>query len=114
MSRTSLLIFGGQVNESKYRKELEARISGALPGCLILRNNAKEIQGICDIVVFYGERYGFLEIKVSENAPVQPNQTYYVNWLDEMSFAAFIYPENEYQILSDLILWLEQGVRHNV
>lgn len=45
------------MNEARYRRELEDRISGALPGCLILRNNPKEIQGIPDEVVFYGERY---------------------------------------------------------
>lgn len=101
------------MHENKYRKHLEDRISDMLPGCLILRNNPKEIQGIPDIVVFYGPRYGFLEIKVSEDAPIQVNQPYYIAWLDDMSFAKFIYPENEYDILGELIRWLEEGVRFN-
>jgi hypothetical protein len=43
-----------------------------------------------------------LEVKASADAPEQPNQEYYVNSLDAMSFAAFIYPENEEEVLDDL------------
>lgn len=107
MSRTSHLIFGGNVTENKYRKYLEEKLYGMFPGCLILRNNAKEVQGIPDIVIFYGHLWAMLEIKVSEDAPVQPNQPYYVEWLSSMGFASFIYPENEFEVLSALVEFFE-------
>jgi hypothetical protein len=52
--------------------------------------------------MFYGNRYAFLEVKASEDSKVQVNQPYYVELLDSMSFAAFIYPSNEAEVLGAL------------
>jgi hypothetical protein len=43
-----------------------------------------------------------LECKSSEDASTQPNQEYYIERLGEMSFAAYIYPENEEEVLNAL------------
>lgn len=43
-----------------------------------------------------------LEVKPRENARQQPNQEYYIELFDDMSFGAFIYPENEEEVLYDL------------
>jgi hypothetical protein len=43
-----------------------------------------------------------LEVKASEDAPLRPNQGYYVRKLNDMSFAAIIYPENEKEVLAAL------------
>ena len=96
------------MTETVYRNKLEKKLYGMFPGSLIIRNDAKEIQGIPDLTIFYGMRWAMLEIKISENAPAQPNQPYYVKWASEMSFGAFIYPENEYEVLSELVMFLDQ------
>jgi hypothetical protein len=43
-----------------------------------------------------------LEVKLNDCAGVQPNQEYYVGVLDEMSFASFINPRIEEEVLHDL------------
>ncbi len=43
-----------------------------------------------------------LEVKAFEDAPEQPNQAYYIEMFNDMSFAAFIYPENETEVLDEL------------
>jgi hypothetical protein len=40
-----------------------------------------------------------LEVKASLQAKRRPNQDYYVNSLNKMSFAALICPENEEEVL---------------
>jgi hypothetical protein len=73
-----------------------------LPGCIVLKNDERYIQGIPDLIILYGASWGMLEVKRSDIAPVRPNQFYYVNLLNEMSFAAFISPETEEDVLYDL------------
>ena len=97
------------MNESKYRKELEEKLKGMFPGCFILRNPCTEYQGIPDLTIFYGTRWAMLELKRDRNAPFQPNQEYYIQWMSDMSFAAVIYPENEQSVLDSLVMFLDES-----
>lgn len=90
------------MRESGYQGDLIKRLKFQFPGCVILKNDTSYIQGIPDLSMFYQDRWAALEVKASENAPVQPNQPYYVDLLNEMSYASFIYPENELEVLRDL------------
>lgn len=89
-------------NENLYQARLIKELRFRFPGCVVLKNDSGYLQGIPDLVIFHGDRWAMLEVKASETAPHQPNQDYYVRKLDEMSFAAFIYPENEEEILDGL------------
>lgn len=88
--------------ESEFQKRLIKKLEQTYPGCLILKNDSGYLQGIPDLVIFFRDRWAFLEVKASENAPTRPNQPHYVETLNEMSFAAFIYPSNEREVLSAL------------
>lgn len=90
------------MTEAKYQSELIKKLRLLFPDCVILKNDPGYLQGIPDLVVFHEDRYAFLEVKVSERASSRPNQDYYVQKLNEMSFAAFIYPSNEEDVLSAL------------
>jgi len=68
----------------------------------VLKNNPKDIQGIPDLLILFGTRWAMLEVKMMASANVQPNQEYYVQLFDDMSFSAFIYPSNEEEVLNDL------------
>lgn len=93
--------------ESKFRAKVVKKLYATFPGCLILLNDATQLQGIPDLVIFHGDRWGMLEFKASSTSAHQPNQDYYVQMLGEMSFAEFIYPENEEEILRGLQRALE-------
>jgi len=95
--------------ESVYQAQLIKKLRKIFPGCFILKNDPDYIQGVPDLVILWGGRWAALEVKASRSAPVQPNQEYYVALMAEMSFAAFIYPENEAEILDALQQALQPG-----
>lgn len=72
------------------------------PGCIVIRLDANSLQGVPDILVLWGKHWATLEGKKDENASHQPNQDYYVDLMDQMSFSSFIYPSNESEVLHDL------------
>ena len=57
------------------------------------------------MLILYKNKYAFLENKKSANAQHQPNQDYYVDKLNNMSFARFVYPENKDNVLEELDLY---------
>lgn len=88
--------------ENKFKTELVAEIEDMLPGCIVVHLDPNEIQGIPDLLVLYENKWAALEGKKSANAPHRPNQDYYVNLMNKMSFASFIYPENKEEVLYEL------------
>ena len=69
------------------------------PGCLVLKLDSGYRQGIPDIIILCEKYWALLEVKMSIISSSQPNQDYYIEMLDAMSFAAYIYPENEEEVL---------------
>jgi hypothetical protein len=90
------------MRERDYQASLIKKLRVLFPGCVILKNDSDYMPGVPDITILWKKYWGMLEVKVSGSAPSQPNQEYYVDELDKMSFAAFIYPENEEDVLHDL------------
>lgn len=88
--------------ESKFQAKLIKDLKNRFEGCVVLKNDSSYIQGIPDLLVLFEDKWAMLEVKDSFNATVRPNQDYYVDLLDDMSFAAFICPENKEEILNDL------------
>lgn len=93
--------------ENEYQSKLKSKIKNLLPGCIVLKNDPNIIQGIPDLLVLHGSKWAALEVKKSENEAHQPNQDYYVDKMNTMSFASFIYPENEEVVLDALQRSLE-------
>lgn len=90
--------------ERDYQRELIPRIKGLFPKgeCDVLKNNSGYRQGIPDLTVFLPGFWGWLEVKISHDADQEPNQEWYVHWAATYSFGAFIYPQNEEEVLNDL------------
>ena len=85
--------------ESVYQSHLIETLEDLFPGCVVLKNDTSYRQGIPDLTIFWGPYWAVLEVKARRGATIQPNQQYYIDMLNDMSFAAFIYPENEAEIL---------------
>lgn len=88
--------------ESQFQADLILDLEVIFPGCLVLKNDTSYRQGIPDLVIFYGNRWAFLECKRSLEERYQPNQEYYLEKLDRMSFASMICPENKEIVLNEL------------
>jgi hypothetical protein len=88
--------------ERNYQPKVIKRLREEFDGCLILKNDSGYMQGVPDVIVLYRDRWAMLEIKDSKDSAFRPNQAYYVSELNRMSFAAFIYPENEDEVFLGL------------
>lgn len=88
--------------ESEFQRNLKKRLESEFPGCIVLKNDADYIQGIPDLLILHKDRWAMLECKRSSKASHQPNQDYYVEKLDGMSYASFVYPENIEEVFHDL------------
>lgn len=92
------------MRESIYQGELIRKLRDWFPGCFILKNDSEYLPGIPDLLILYRDRWAMLEVKKSAREPYQPNQEWYIQELNAMSFAACIYPANEQEILDALQL----------
>lgn len=91
--------------ENRFKTSLIREIKNLFPGCMVLHLDPNEIQGIPDLLILYKNKWAVLEGKRSARASHRPNQEYYVDLMDSMSFAAFIYPENKDEVLDALYLY---------
>lgn len=99
--------------ESNFQSDLIDEIEERFPGCIVLKNDPNYIQGIPDLLILYKNKWAALEAKKSENARHRPNQDYYVELMNEMSFASFIFPENKEEVLNDLERSFNRGSRRH-
>jgi hypothetical protein len=90
------------MTEAAYQSKLIRKLKRIFPGCVVLKNDPQYQQGILDLTLLFGSMWAMLEVKASRSARTRPNQDYFVEQLDNMSFAAFIYPENEEEVLNAL------------
>ena len=88
--------------ESKFQNEVVNDLKKILPGCVIMKTDPEYIQGIPDLLILFNNRWALLECKRNKTARHQPNQDYYVDKFNEMSYSAFIYPENKEVIFDEL------------
>ena len=90
------------MRENRFQRELILDLKEMFPGCIVLKNDPNYIQGIPDLLILYEDKWAMLECKQREFAHHQPNQEYYIDVMNDMSFARFIYPENKEEVLSEL------------
>lgn len=90
------------MRENKFQSDLIKELKLIFPGCVVLKNDCNYLQGFPDLTIFYKDKWAVLECKKQAGAPTRPNQEYYVDVLNEMSFSRIIYPENKEEVLREL------------
>lgn len=90
------------MKESKFQANLKKELKQRFPGCIVTKLDSGDIQGIPDLLVLYKDKWATLENKRSATASKRPNQEYYVNKMNDMSFSRFIFPENKDEVLNEL------------
>ena len=66
--------------------------------CFKQQMNATTRAGTPDCFLFLEGWWGWIEFKKSKNAKKRPGQQQNVDWANENSWGAFVYPENEDEI----------------
>ena len=84
--------------QSKLIKELKERF----PESIVLKTDPKYKQGMPDLLILYKDRWASLEVKKDSKATHRPNQEYYIEKMNNMSYSAFIFPENKEAVLNEL------------
>jgi hypothetical protein len=100
--------------EGTFKLKLIRELEQLYPGAVILKNDANRHQGIPDHLILYGPHWAAFEAKASSRASHRPNQDYFIDLLNEMSFASFVYPQNKEKFLDELQQALRPGRRARV
>lgn len=66
--------------------------------CFKQQMNATTRAGTPDAFIFKEQFWGWLEFKKSKNAKKRPGQQQNIDWANENSFGAFVYPENAKEV----------------
>ena len=88
--------------ESDFQAGLIDELETIFPGAIITKLDPTFKRGIPDLLILYKNKWATLECKKEKKAKKRPLQPYYVKLMNEMSFSAFIYPENKEEVINDL------------
>ena len=89
-------------SERDFQSNLIKKLHDRMPEAIVMKNDSAYIQGIPDLLILHNDKWAALECKRSATAKHQPNQEYYIDKMSKMSYAAFIFPENETEVLDAL------------
>lgn len=88
--------------ERDWQRTLIQELRVIFPGSYIQKNNPNKLQGIPDILILWNDRWATLEVKKSDKEPYRPNQEWFINQMNEMSFSSMICPENRSEVIDAL------------
>jgi hypothetical protein len=88
--------------ENKFKTKLIKEIKARFPGSFVFHLDPTEMQGAPDLLVIYKNKWAMLEGKKNAKATTRPNQEYYVDLFNKLSFAQIIFPENAEEVLDEM------------
>lgn len=88
--------------ERDFQANLIKRLEVIFPQAYVMKLDTGYMPGIPDLLILFGATWAMLECKKGPRSKRQPNQPWYVDEFNSMSFAAFISPDNEEDVLHAL------------
>lgn len=88
--------------EADFQAHVVKRLEEEFPGCVIMVNDGNYRQGFPDITMLDVYFHANFECKLTADAPHQPNQDWWIERLNKLCFARFIFPENEEDVFHEL------------
>lgn len=86
-----------------FREQVKPELERRFPGCVIIKQDPNtSFQGVPDHIVLYEDKWATLEGKRTKKSVRRPNQEHYIDKFDEMSFGAFIDPDNMDEVMDAL------------
>jgi hypothetical protein len=94
MARTKL--------EREFEAEFMETINEIFPNGWWIKGNSVMQQGIPDRTFFWGPHWAMFEFKRATGAAQQANQDWFIEYFNNMSFAAFVTPQNCHEVLDEI------------
>lgn len=89
--------------EGRFNEDLQKKLDSRFPGCEVINlDPSKNFDGIPDKLILFEDKWAILESKRSPEASKRLHQDYYVDKFNNMSFSAFINPDNCDEVLDAL------------
>lgn len=95
--------------ESAFQAKLIRKLKRLFPGCHVLKLDSGYQQGIPDLLILFHDKWAILEVKRREprsERDWEPNQEWFIEEFNSMSFSACVYPEN----VEDVLYGLQQAL----
>jgi hypothetical protein len=89
-------------SESVLQSAIIKELTRQYPGAVVLKTDPSYIQGFPDLLFLQKSFWAALEVKRAKTSARQPNQEYWVNRLDLLSFSRFVYPSNLERVFDEL------------
>jgi len=90
------------MKESAFQAQIRKEIENRYPGSIVVKLDPSNRQGLPDLLVLNKNHWAALEVKISGKAHHQPNQDRYIERMNKMSYASFIYPENKKEVYGEM------------
>ena len=88
--------------EREFQSALIKELKSKFPGCMVVKLDSSYIQGIPDLLILHKDQWATLECKRTNKSSKRPNQSYYIDKMNDMSFSRMISPENKEEVLNEL------------